>query len=314
MALSACVSVPATTRAVFTDRSPSRSRGFTLIELLVVIAIIAILIALLLPAVQQAREAARRTSCSNNLKQIGLAFHNYHDTFSIFPNSETGGSIPATLGRASAFAAVLPFLDQGATYNLYNFSLNNTDPANLNAVKQVIPTYLCPTAPIPRPVPDPVCGADSGRAPGTYAVCVGSGDPWGSPTDPHNGAIVAPTYGRTRMRDIVDGTSSTLLIGESDWNLPDYLYTSGPCTGQQRWGFTYWASPYPLATAFTTKAPFNPRSGGSAVLSRFRSDHPRGVVGFTLCDGSSRFISENIDQAVLNALGTRYGREVVGEF
>ena len=289
-------------------------RGFTLIELLVVIAIIAVLIALLLPAVQQAREAARRTSCANNLKQIGLAFHNYHDTFTIFPNSETGGTIPATLGRASAFAVVLPFLDQGNTYNLYNFSLNNTDPANLEAVRQVIPAYLCPTAPIPRAVPDPVCNADAGRAPGTYAVCIGSGNAWGSPTDPHNGAIVAPTYGRTRMRDIIDGTSSTLLIGESDWNLPDYLYTSGPCAGQQRWGFTYWASPYPLATAFTTMAPFNPKSGGSAVLSRFRSDHPGGVVGFTLCDGSSRFIGENIDQTVLNALGTRAGREVVGEF
>ena len=289
-------------------------RGFTLIELLVVIAIIAVLIALLLPAVQQAREAARRTSCANNLKQMGLAFHTYHDAFTIFPNSESGGTIPSTLGRASAFAVVLPFLDQGNTYNLYNFSLNNTDPANLEAVRQVIPTYLCPTAPIPRAVPDPVCNADAGRAPGTYAVCIGSGDAWGSATSPHNGAIVAPTYGRTRMRDIIDGTSSTLLIGESDWNLPDYLYTSGPCAGQQRWGFTYWASPYPLATAFTTMAPFNPKTGGSAVLSRFRSDHPGGVVGFTLCDGSSRFIGENIDQSVLNALGTRAGREVVGEF
>lgn len=87
-----------------------RKRGFTLIELLVVIAIIAILIALLLPAVQQAREAARRTQCKNNLKQIGLAVHNYHDTYNVFPNSDVGGT--GTLSRASAFVSILPYLDQ----------------------------------------------------------------------------------------------------------------------------------------------------------------------------------------------------------
>jgi hypothetical protein len=115
------------------------------------------------------------------------------------------------------------------------------------------------------------------------------------------------------MRDLLDGTSNTLLAGESDWNLPDYLYTSGSCAGQQRWGFTYWASPYPLATAFTVMPPFNPRSGGSAYLSRFRSDHT-GVVNFVLGDGRVRFLSENIDQNLLNALATRAGGEIVSEF
>ena len=103
------------------------------------------------------------------------------------------------------------------------------------------------------------------------------------------------------------------MIGEAAWNLPDYLFTSGPCAGQQRWGFSCWSSPYPLATAFTTMAPFNPKSGGANVLSRFRSEHIGGVQ-FAMADGSVRFVSENISQMILDATGTRAGGEVFGEF
>ena len=210
--------------------------GFTLIELLVVIAIIAVLIALLLPAVQQAREAARRTQCSNNLKQIGLALHNYHDTFNKFPLS----SVNTGLSLSSAFAAILPYLDQTNNYNLYNFSKGNSDASNLPSVSQRIPSYLCPSAVIRRDVPIVGCDANN-RAPGTYAVSTGSSDPYGTQAsgDPNNGAIVNAGTGSTSFRDLMDGSSSTLLGGESAWNMPDYKFTSGPCNGQVRWGFTY---------------------------------------------------------------------------
>lgn len=290
----------------------SSRRAFTLIELLVVIAIIAILVSLLLPAVQQAREAARRTQCSNNLKQIGLAIHNYHDANGRFPLS----SIEPTLGRSGVFASILPFMDQANVYQRYDFNLGNSDPANLAAVSQRIQAYLCPSAPFRRPVPISGCDAND-RAPGTYAVCTGSGDPYGtiSSGSPNNGAIINSGSGSTAMRDLTDGASNTLLAGESAWNFPDYMFTSGPCNGQVRWGFTYWSSPYPFATAFTTQGPFNPkkRDGDSNRLANFRSEHI-GVVNMLLCDGSVRYISEYIDHTLLDGLATRSGGEVVGEF
>lgn len=289
---------------------PSR-RAFTLIELLVVIAIIAILIALLLPAVQQAREAARRTQCSNNLKQIGLAVHNYHDAYGKFPLSST----EPTWGRSSAFAAILPYLDQGNVYQSYDFNLGNSDPANLAAVSQRIAAYLCPSAPFRRPVP--ISGCDANRAPGTYAFSTGSLTPYGSFAggNPNNGTIINAESGSTSMRDLIDGTSNTLMGGESAWNFPDYMFTSGPCNGQVRWGFSYWSSPYPLATAFTTLGPFNPkkRDGDSTRLSNFRSEHI-GVVNMLMSDGSARYISENIDHGLLDAMATRNGGEPISGF
>jgi prepilin-type N-terminal cleavage/methylation domain-containing protein len=303
-----------------------RLRGFTLIELLVVIAIIAILIALLLPAVQQAREAARRSSCKNNLKQIGLAIHNYHDTYRCFPNANSGGLSYSALSGSSLFASILPYIEQAAGYNQYDFNLSNSDPYNQAVTGQRIEVYLCPTASIRRQVPG--CDQDQGRAPGTYAVNIGSLDYnpywsfYGSPRPNLNGPIVYTdsVAGKTAMRDVIDGTSNTLLVGETAYNLPDYLFSaSADCAGQSRYSFTYWANPYPGSTACTTRYAYNPHDiGGDGVFDpnwtrSFRSDHVGGAQ-FVLTDGSVHFVSENIDASLLDALATRNGGEVVGEF
>lgn len=281
----------------------SQRRGFTLIELLVVIAIIGILVALLLPAVQAAREGGRRTSCQNNLKQVSIACHNYHDTHQKLPPSSTDPS----LAGSSGFVAILPFLEQSNIYTHYNFSKGNSDPVNLQAVSQQINTFKCPTCVFARPVPNPVCDANS-RAPGTYAFCIGSGDPWAQ----SNGAIANAISPQTSFATILDGTSNTFMLGETHWNFKDYKWTSGPCSGQVRGGFSYWSSPYPLATAFSTLGPFNPQSmaGDSKRLSNFRSNHPTGV-SMTNADGSTHFVADTIDHKVLDAMATADGREVL---
>jgi prepilin-type N-terminal cleavage/methylation domain-containing protein len=281
----------------------SRSRGFTLIELLVVIAIIGILVALLLPAVQAAREAARRSSCQNNLKQIAIACHNYHDTTGKLPPA----SVSPTLAGSSGFAAILPFMEQSNLYTLYDFSKGNSDPVNLAAVSQRIPTYICPSCVFARAVPIAGCDANN-RAPGTYAFSTGSLDPWGA----NNGAIATAATPQTNFASILDGTSNTFMLGESHWNIKDYLFTFGPCVGQVRGGFTYWASPYPLSTAFTTRGPFNPKllNGDTKRLSNFRSNHP-GIVNMANVDGSVRTVGETIDHIILDAMATRDAGDLI---
>jgi prepilin-type N-terminal cleavage/methylation domain-containing protein len=274
--------------------------GFTLVELLVVIAIIGVLVALLLPAVQSAREASRRMSCQNNLKQIALAVHSYHDTHLQLPRA----SMNANLAGSSGFAAILPYLEQGNLFQQYDFAKGNSDPANMEVVSQRIKTYLCPSCFFIRKVPAGEC--DVNRAPGTYAFSTNSGDPWGIA----DGAIVNALTPATRFASVTDGTSNTFLAGETHWGFRDYTFTSGPCSGQVRGGFSYWSSPYPLATAFTTHGPFNPQAmnGDSTRLSNFRSSHPAGV-NMNNVDGSVRFVMQNIDHAVLDAAATRDGGE-----
>ncbi|MBX3442089.1 MAG: DUF1559 domain-containing protein [Planctomyces sp.] len=227
--------------------SSSRSRGFTLIELLVVIAIIAILIALLLPAVQQAREAARRTQCKNNLKQIGLAFHNYHDTANMFPPGYNVIIQPPALldhNTKSAFVRLLPYIDQQPLYNQIDQAVPmmmgppGYDPViqqrNTDLAQVIIPVYVCPSstaAPIDdymypqgalvagifpvanctfRAARSDYCGTSGVR--GTFGNIAYSGNQGGD----REGTIrAAGTGGDTsRMRDLLDGSSNTFVVGE----------------------------------------------------------------------------------------------------
>ncbi|NOX57082.1 MAG: DUF1559 domain-containing protein, partial [Planctomycetes bacterium] len=174
-----------------------------------------------------------------------------------------------------------------------------------------IEPYLCPTMVLPRPVPEESCGEPK-RAPGSYAVCAGTVNPW---RERHDGAIVRQLDGITRFRDITDGTSQTLMVGEFDYGLKNYTWRRGPCAGRLRWGAAAWAVGYPGLSIGTTRGVFNSDRliNGYDEFYTFRSDHPGGV-NFTLVDGSVRFISEKIDANLLDALATRQGGEPIGEF
>jgi len=317
------LSVPALLASGARRRLRARA-GFTLVELLVVIAIIGILVGLLLPAVQSAREAARRMSCQNNLKQMGLAVHNYESIYQQLPTVNAGGIANSNLSGASLFATLLPLIEKASEFEQYNFDLSNSEPQNLLVAGQEIPVYLCPSAALRRQVPG--CSADSGRAPGTYAASIGSLDYsqyWsmmGEPRPDLNGAFIYADAvgGKTALRDVTDGTSNTLMIGETAYNLPDYKFSSGDCAGQSRFSFTYWINPFPGSTAATTAHGFNPRDiSGDGIFDAgwvraFRSEHPGGVQ-FSFVDGSIHCISDSINAVTLDALATRNGREVLSD-
>jgi len=295
--------------------------GFTLIELLVVIAVIAILVALLLPAVQQAREAARRSSCKNNFKQVGLALHNYHDTHNVFPLSDhrdDGRGCSGTewdvdsVYRYSWGAMILPFLEQGAIYDQFDFSVNYNDSPSkeIDAVGATVNVFLCPSD----PQGDARCvrtGAitnspggldDLGRS---NMAGVADSRSWECATGwgRTDGDGMLFNNSSTKMRDAVDGTSNTFLIAE----------VTGDKSGTFQCNF--WSIVNHIDTAGGINGPnTTPGRGTWSLSSQQASSYHPGGCHFLLTDGSVHFLSENISSTVLANLTTRDGGEVVDAF
>ena len=325
-------------------RNPNRDcsrrwRGFTLIELLVVIAIIAILIALLLPAVQQAREAARRTQCRNNLKQIGLAFHNYHDTHEVFPPGyidsnpsfdDSPVDVDNNRNGLGWGTFILPFLDQAPLYNQIQTETGDfahhwqdanhdgTADEFIAASATVLPAFLCPSD------PDPNGGINIERDSRGKSNYIAS---WGVSLSRRYGIFFDNS--RIRIRNIPDGISNTILAGErhTQYESDDSTNCGGdPC----EWAGSIWIgiriAPEPddwhtgmhydeilgtMGNSTTYGLNRSSSSWGAEVI--YGSKH-EGGAHFLMGDGAVRFISENASLATLRGLVTRDRGEVLGEF
>jgi prepilin-type N-terminal cleavage/methylation domain-containing protein/prepilin-type processing-associated H-X9-DG protein len=269
--------------------STTRAAGFSLVELLVVITIIGILISLLLPAVQSAREAARRMACFNNLHQIGLGLQSYHLAHKTFPPGCIEPAFLATNGRQYAWSALLlPQIEKQSLYATIDFSKPCYAAANAKAAATMVSTYVCPSTPRNSPLVQGCGATDYG---GMYGEAI--------PPHPANGSWVAENgvmvYDRAfSIADIRDGTSNTLIVAES----------SGWSDGQWINGLNIFDQKYPI-----NFVPANPR----LLENEIRSNHPGGANG-AFCDGSARFLSQTMDIATLKAIITRAGGEIVGDF
>jgi len=315
-----------------------QKRGFTLVELLVVIAIIGILVALLLPAIQAAREAARRSECTNNLKQLSVALHNYHDTHRTFPWGAAGG------WGYTWHAYILPYVEQQAVYKIVPSPLSDagygddsrpTDPCTVLA--QIgIKTFKCPSQPGGLNYSGSVNNV-SGRNVGNYLGCAGGnlnrGTGQTSGVDPRtsNGIMLAYNMIHTRgrigpisMADVIDGTSTTVLVGEAiyehggsakfcDQCDRHYFYSNGIDENRsdsdsggdysECLGSTY----YPINSFKSSKIADTNRA------LAFGSYHPGGC-NISLADASTRFVSEDVDIVTWRGLGSRDGGEVINDY
>ena len=317
----------------------SRRRGFTLIELLVVIAIIAVLIALLLPAVQQAREAARRSQCKNNLKQLALALHNYHDVYTAFPiNYRPSGTTfdDATYSVWSWMQSTLPYIEQGNLYDTLvpGAPMETHAPSKL-ASETPIATFLCPSDSTSQggmlAGRSDIADANLRKAVTNYKACLGQNWEWATFNSPGRGknsgqtnglvfcdGLICPTTSGTtpsdpawiggnqsNMGSISDGTTNTFAIGEA-------------VAGWSQWNWWFNCN----ASTATCAIPLNYRKGLVDLQANahdwnrnysFFSQHTGGAQ-FAMCDGSVQFISDNINQDTYQNLGSLSGGEVVGEY
>jgi len=313
-------------------------RGFTLIELLVVIAIIAILIALLLPAVQQAREAARRTQCKNNLKQLGLALHNYHDTALTFPPGSIGRCATPTMTNTSGLSLLLPYMDLTTLHSKLNFSgaftthisvpggIAGTDPTvtgNAQWVKTIIPGFLCPSDPGTPIHPEATAhygisatntgtgGAKTCYDFSAFNAFYNSCEPWSNPTGTltmQNRRMFGDNS-RCRMSDLTDGSSNTVAMAETTLSVYNGRTPA--------WGYRGWvmvgvdlASTRPNDFTWTGQPTIIGRLGSWARSGSLHTGGIHALIG----DGSVRFISENIDSVTRQRICYIADGNVIGEF
>lgn len=293
----------------------STRRGFTLVELLVVIAIIGILIGMLLPAVQQVREAARRTECANKMRQLSLAVMNFESAQSRFPAGWTSAdnSEDGLLPGWAWSAEILPFIEQATLSDQIDFRSAILDPVNVPLTTEVIDAYLCPSDPdaeilnFVTEIVEPV-GSGSGNsnnnsggfgdelllARSNYSGVFGNID---DNEDAFRGDGMFFGNSRLGFRNIRDGSSNTMLIGERRNDLGAVTWV-GVIDGIEE--------PFARIVGATDRAP----NDAGEELQNFRSYHPGGInVG--LADGSTQFVTNNVDEELFQALGTRSGGEVV---
>ncbi|MFN3153085.1 DUF1559 domain-containing protein [Bremerella sp.] len=318
--------------------------GFTLVELLVVIAIIGVLIALLLPAVQQAREAARRIQCTNHQKQLGLALHNYHDTYGKLPYNAVpqSGSVGDRQRGPSWLVRLLPFMEQNAAYDQFEFSgdwtMQDGPSPNAAILGQLrVPGYNCPSSPLPS-VETQSTNANGNvelqltnyvGITGSYYTGGTTGTVSTSPQDSsygdsvYNGMIV-PLNSKSNaisLAAVTDGTSNTMMVSEQS----DFFYnasgakvnrrssghagrTWGNGGGAGTWTANVTTIRYPIATEGGTGNGANYHVNVALV-----SAHPGGVL-MTLGDASVSFLAETVDFAVLTGLADRQDGNVLGEY